>query len=62
MPNFFDKNPERERTGTVTQYTNVVDEVEFPRLPKAIQLHWKAFERDFWSSDKVITDDIDMIG
>ena len=44
------------------QYTNLSDEIEFPRLPKGIHLKWHEFQRDFWSVDKELTSDIKTIG
>ena len=46
------------RKATVVQYTNLSDEVEYPRLHKAIHLKWQMFQKDFLSVDKEVTEDI----
>ena len=47
-----------DRSNTITQFSNLADEVDYPNMPKALTLNWRLFTRDYGSKDKEVTKEI----
>lgn len=50
-----------DRSNTITQFSNLADEVDYPNMPKALHLNWRLFCRDYQSKDKEVTKEINEL-